>query len=45
MLTNQRARNVTQNGAQTNYVPQAPQMGHSWGTEYSRPQDGKYLIF
>merc|ERR1712055_1201575 len=39
------ARNVTQNGAQTNYVPQAPHMGHSWGTEYSRAQDGKYLIF
>ena len=36
---------MTQNGAQTNYVPQAPHMGHSWGTEYSRAQDGKYLIF
>ena len=34
---------MTQNGAQTNYVPQAPHMGHSWGTEYSPPQDGKYL--
>merc|ERR1712030_74289 len=38
-------QNVPQNGAQTNYVPQAPQMGHSWGTEYSPPRDGKYLIF
>merc|ERR1712055_134146 len=38
-------QNVTQNGAQTNYVPQAPHLGHSWGTEYSRAQDGKYLIF
>merc|ERR1711984_51312 len=45
ILTNQRARNVTQNEAQTNYVPQAPHMGHSWGTQYTRPQDGKYLIF
>ena len=45
ILTNQRARNVTQNGAQTNYVPQAPHMGHSWGTKLDPPQDGKYLIF
>ena len=45
ILTNQRARNVPEKLAQTNYVPQAPHMGHSWGTEYSRPQDGKYLIF
>ena len=45
ILTNQRARNVTQNGAQTNYVTQLPHLGHRWGTQCSDPQDGKYLIF
>ena len=39
MLSNQRARNVTQNGAQTNYVTQVPHLGHRWGTQYSRAQD------
>ena len=29
ILTNQRARNVPQNEAQTNYVPHVPQMRHS----------------
>jgi len=29
ILSNQRARNVPQNEAQTNYVPQVPQVRHS----------------
>merc|ERR1712105_18752 len=39
------ARNVPQNGVQTNYVPQVPHVGYRWGTKTSDPQDGKYLIF
>merc|ERR1712055_1221901 len=39
------ARNVPQNGVQTNYVPQVPHVGYRWGTKTSLPQDGKYLIF
>ena len=39
-MFNQRARNVPQNEAQTNYVPQVPQMRHSWGTKTSSPLDG-----
>merc|ERR1711947_67658 len=39
------ARNVPQNGVQTNYVPQVPHLGYRWGTKTSRTQDGKYLIF
>merc|ERR1711936_799375 len=37
--SNQRARNVPQNGVQTNYVPQVPHVGYRWVTEYSRAQD------
>ena len=40
MLSNQRARNVPQNGAQTNYVTQVPHLGHRWGTKTSSPLDG-----
>ena len=40
MLSNQRARNVPQNGAQTNYVTQVPHLGHRWGTKLDPPQDG-----
>merc|ERR1712082_298276 len=39
------ARNVPQNGGQTNYVPQVPHLGYRWGTKTSDAQDGKYLIF
>ena len=38
-----RARNVPQNEVQTNYVPHVPHLRYSWGTQYSRPQDGKYF--
>ena len=31
---------VPQNGVQTNYVPQVPQLGYRWGTKTSTPQDG-----
>ena len=45
ILSNQRARNVPQNGVQTNYVPQVPHVGYRWGTKTRPTQDGKYLIF
>ena len=31
---------VPQNGAQTNYVPQVPHLGHRWGTKTSSTLDG-----
>ena len=40
MLSNQRARNVTQNEAQTNYVTQVPHLRHRWGTKTSSTLDG-----
>ena len=40
ILSNQRAINVPQNGAQTNYVTQVPHVGHRWGTKLVPPQDG-----
>ena len=39
-MSNQRARNVPQNEAQTNYVPHVPQMRYSWGTKTSSTLDG-----
>ena len=39
MMPNQRARNVPQNVAQTNYVPQVPHMWYSCGTKLAPPQD------
>ena len=34
---------MPQNGIYLTYVPHVPQLGHKWGTQYTRAQDGQYF--